>query len=86
MKAIIQKTYQGIDDLVIQEVADPRISPMSAIVQTKYTPVLPYDWMTEEGRLGDLRSIKLPMTIGYSFSGIVEKVGFLRDKNLIGRK
>ncbi|BAQ57134.1 zinc-binding dehydrogenase [Lactobacillus acetotolerans] len=86
MKAIIQKTYQGIDDLVIQEVADPRISPMSAIVQTKYTPVLPYDWMTEEGRLGDLRSIKLPMTIGYSFSGIVEKVGFLRDKNLIGKE
>ena len=86
MKAIIQKTYQGIDDLTIKEVADPQLSPMSAIIRTKYTPVLPYDWMTEEGRLKNLRPVKLPMVIGYSFSGIVERVGFLRDKNLIGQK
>ncbi|WP_125591294.1 NADP-dependent oxidoreductase [Companilactobacillus jidongensis] len=86
MQAIIQDSYNGISDLKIGERADPSISPLSVIVQTKYTPVLPYDWRTETGELKSIRPVKLPIIIGYGFAGIVESVGSLRNNDLIGKK
>lgn len=86
MQAIIQETYNGISDLKIQKVPDPRLSPLSVLVRTKYTPVLPYDWRTETGELKQIRPVKLPIIIGYGFAGMVENVGKLRSKELIGKK
>jgi len=86
MQAIIQNSYNGISDLKIEDVSDPKISPLSVLVENKYTPVLPYDWRTEEGELQNIRSVKLPIIIGYGFGGIVKGVGSLRNKNLIGEK
>ncbi|MFG1200402.1 zinc-binding dehydrogenase [Pediococcus acidilactici] len=62
------------------------MTPLSVIVKNKYVPVLPYDWMTEDGKLKDIRPVKLPMVIGYGFAGVVKRVGILRNKNLIGKK
>ncbi len=86
MRAIIQKSYNGINDLAIETVADPTLSPLSAIIRTKFTPILPYNWMTEEGALMDIRPTKLPMVIGYGFAGVVEKVGMLRNSHLVGKR
>ncbi|BDZ30829.1 zinc-binding dehydrogenase [Lactiplantibacillus sp. WILCCON 0030] len=86
MKTIQQVSYQGSQDLRIQSVKEPTLTPLSAIVRTKFTPVLPYDWLTEEGKLQQIRPVQLPITIGYGFAGIVERVGLLRDKNLIGKR
>ncbi|WP_334329902.1 quinone oxidoreductase family protein [Companilactobacillus sp. HBUAS59699] len=86
MQAIIQDTYNGISDLKIREVSDPSISPLSTLVRTKYTPVLPYDWRTETGELQQIRPVQLPIVIGYGFAGIVEKVGGLRNSDLVGKK
>lgn len=86
MKAIIQSDYSGIKGLTIEEKKMSSMTPLSAIVKNKYIPVLPYDWMTEDGLLKGMRSVRLPMVIGYGFSGIVEKTGVLRDKKLIGKK
>lgn len=55
MKQIIQTNYSGIDGLKIVDKPKPAVSPLSALVQVKYTPVLPYDWMTEEGKLKQMR-------------------------------
>ncbi|MFD1418300.1 NADP-dependent oxidoreductase [Companilactobacillus keshanensis] len=86
MQAIIQDSYNGIDDLKIREVTDPKLSPLSVLIETKFTPVLPYDWRTETGELQNIRPVKLPMVIGYGFSGVVKNVGSLRNNNLIGQK
>ncbi|KRK63559.1 hypothetical protein FC72_GL001466 [Companilactobacillus tucceti DSM 20183] len=86
MEAIIQDSYNGIDDLKIKEVEEPKLSPFSALVETKYTPVLPYDWRTETGELQMIRPVKLPIVIGYGFGGIVKSVGSLRNNNLVGQK
>lgn len=71
MKQIIQTNYSGIDGLKIVDKPKPAVSPLSALVQVKYTPVLPYDWMTEEGKLKQMRPVKLPLTVGYAFAGVV---------------
>lgn len=86
MQAIIQDSFNGIEDLKIKEIADPKISPLSVLVETKYTPVLPYDWRTESGELQNIRPLRLPIIIGYGFGGIVKNVGSLRNIKLIGQK
>ncbi|EHO53615.1 quinone oxidoreductase family protein [Lentilactobacillus kisonensis] len=86
MKAIIQENYDGIHGLVIRDIPDPAKGPLSAIIETKYTPVLPYDILTEERKLKGMRPTKLPMVIGYGFGGRVKEVGGLRNSRLIGQK
>lgn len=85
MKQIIQKSFNGIDDLKIVEATNIKKSPFSAIIKTKYIPVLPWDWMGEEGRLQGIHPVQLPTTIGYSFSGIVQEVASLRNRKLVGQ-
>lgn len=85
MKQIVQTDYTGITGLQIIEQPKPTISPLSALVKVKYTPVLPYDWMTEEGKLSQIRPVKLPLIVGYAFAGEVAAVGLLRDRHLIGK-
>ncbi|AKP67562.1 hypothetical protein [Companilactobacillus ginsenosidimutans] len=85
MQAILQESFNGIEDLKIRNVVEPKISPFTALVETKFTPVLPYDWRTELGELQAIRPVKLPFTIGYSFSGIVRGTGALASKSLIGK-
>lgn len=85
MKQIIQKNFNGIDNLEIVETTNIKKSPFSAIIKTKYIPILPWDWMGEEGRLQGIHPVQLPTTIGYSFSGIVQEVGSLRNQKLVGQ-
>lgn len=86
MQAIIQESFNGLSDLKVREIFDPKISPLSVLIRTKYTPVLPYDWRTESGELKQMRPVKLPMVIGYGFAGVVEKIGSLRSGDLVGKK
>ncbi|MFD1429334.1 NADP-dependent oxidoreductase [Lacticaseibacillus mingshuiensis] len=86
MKAIIQRNFEGIAALQIGDVKQPPVTPITALIKTAFTPVIPYDWMTEEGRLKDLRPVHLPMVIGYGFSGVVTAVGALRSPALVGKR
>lgn len=85
MKAIIQTDYTGISGLQIVERPAPKLTPMTALIQTKYTPVLPYGFLTEEGKLKNIRPVNLPITVGYGFTGIVTAVGSLRSPSLVGQ-
>lgn len=85
MKAIIQTDYTGISGLQIVERPAPKLTPMTALIQTKFTPVLPYDILTEEGKLKNIRPVNLPITVGYGFTGIVTAVGSLRSSSLVGQ-
>lgn len=75
----------GIDALRITETAPPIKTPFSVIIENKYTPVLPWDWLSEEGQLQSIHPVSLPTTIGFSFAGVVREVGLLRNTDLIGK-
>lgn len=85
MKAVKQTDYSGISGLQVTDQLEPTLTPMTALVQTKYTPVLPYDILTEEGQLKNIRPVRLPITVGYGFTGIVTAVGALRSASLVGQ-
>ncbi len=85
MKVIKQTDYSGISGLQVTDQLEPTLTPMTALVQTKYTPVLPYDILTEEGQLKNIRPVRLPITVGYGFTGIVTAVGALRSASLVGQ-
>lgn len=81
----MQNDYSGISGLTIKDIEEEKLTPFSVLIENKYVPVLPYDWMTEYGELRNIRSLKLPAIISYGFGGIVKDVGLLRDKRLIGK-
>ena len=86
MKAIVQTTYNGIDALQLMTRPDPTLIPLAVKVTTHYTPVMPYDLLTETGALKMQRPVHLPMVIGYGFGGVVTEVGQLRKKALLGQR
>ncbi|KRL95835.1 quinone oxidoreductase family protein [Levilactobacillus hammesii] len=83
MQAIIQDSYQGIDALKLLPRALPALTPLGVRVETRYTPVMPYDVLTETGQLKQQRPVRLPIVVGYGFGGIVREVGQLRHTQLL---
>lgn len=86
MKAIVQRNFDGISGLEVTDVPYPSKNPMSALIKTTFTPVLPYDILMEKGQLRNMMRSKLPMIIGYGFGGVVEEVGILRNHHLVGQR
>ncbi|WP_143461939.1 MDR/zinc-dependent alcohol dehydrogenase-like family protein [Levilactobacillus enshiensis] len=82
MQAIVQDSYQGIDALKLVNQPTPHLSPLGVGIETRYTPVMPYDVLTETGQLHQLRPVRLPIVVGYGFGGIVRQVGRLRNARL----
>lgn len=85
MQAIVQESYQGIGALQLTSQPTPRLNPLTVRVETRYTPVMPYDVLTEMGQLKQLRPVKLPIVVGYGFGGIVREVGALRNAKLLNQ-
>lgn len=86
MQIIVQTSYQGIDALRFDSQPLPRLlNPLAVRVETRYTPVMPYDVLTETGQLKQLRPVRLPIVVGYGFGGIVREVGRLRNRQLLNQ-
>jgi len=85
IQAIQQQSYQGIDDLQLTTRPVPKLNPLAVRIETRYTPVMPYDILTETGQLQQIRPVKLPMVLGYGFGGIVREVGRLRQPSLLNQ-
>lgn len=85
IQAIRQRSYQGIDELQLTTQPMPKLNPLAIRIETRYTPVMPYDVLTETGRLQQHRPVKLPMVIGYGFGGMVRAVGRLRQSQLLNQ-
>lgn len=85
MQAIIQDSYQGIEALKFQQLPLAALNPLAVRVETRYTPVMPYDVLTETGQLTRQRPVKLPIVVGYGFGGIAREVGRLRHAQLLNQ-
>jgi NADPH:quinone reductase-like Zn-dependent oxidoreductase len=71
MKALRFHSYGGPEVLVFDEVPVPEPAAGQVLVKVSGSGVNPIDWKVREG----LFALPLPCTVGYDFSGVVEKLG-----------
>lgn len=79
MKAIIQT---ALNQIQLTDLQEPRFSPISIQIKTKYVPLLRYDLLKLDGSI----PTKMPAIIGYGATGIVTKVGTLRSNSLLNQR
>ena len=76
MRAVIQDRFGGPEVLRVEEVDRPTPIPTEILVRVHAAGVNPVDWKTRSGGVvaPDLR--RLPLTVGWDVSGVVEAVGW----------
>jgi NADPH:quinone reductase-like Zn-dependent oxidoreductase len=72
MRIVRQDSFGGPEVLKVTEVARPEPIPTEVLVRVRAAGVNPVDWKTRAGN-GSLR--RLPLTVGWDVSGVVEAVG-----------
>ncbi|TXD52008.1 MULTISPECIES: NADP-dependent oxidoreductase [unclassified Polaribacter] len=76
MKALQIVKYGKIkDSLSINEVEKPSLKPNDILVEVKAVSLNPIDYKIVEGKLKDMISLNLPITIGFDVSGVVIEKG-----------
>lgn len=75
MKAFRIHEYGNVDVLKMDEVSIPEIEKDEVLIKVYATSVNPVDWKIREGYLKGMNLHKLPLTLGWDVSGIIEKTG-----------
>lgn len=75
MKAVVANQYGPIEDLVIQQVAEPSVLPGQVKIQVECVSVNPVEWKIVEGLLDQVFSVEFPLIIGWDVSGVVVELG-----------
>lgn len=75
MKAVRIHTYGGPEVLVYEDAPQPEPGRAELLVQVHAAGVNPVDWKIREGHLKTLLRYRLPLILGWDFSGVVEEVG-----------
>ncbi|MCP4786480.1 MAG: alcohol dehydrogenase catalytic domain-containing protein [Fuerstiella sp.] len=70
MRAAVFESYQG--ELHVQQVADPRVRPDSAVIQVDACGICRSDW---HGWMGHDSDVQLPHVPGHELAGVVAEVG-----------
>jgi NADPH:quinone reductase-like Zn-dependent oxidoreductase len=72
MKALQIMKYGEIkESLSINEIEKPSVKPKDILVEVKAASLNPIDYKLVEGKLKDMISLDLPITIGFDVSGVV---------------
>jgi NADPH:quinone reductase-like Zn-dependent oxidoreductase len=72
MKALQIMKYGEIkESLSINEIEKPLLKPKDILVEVKAASLNPIDYKLVEGKLKDMISLDLPITIGFDVSGVV---------------
>ncbi len=76
MKALQIIKYGDLkDSLAVSEVEKPSLKPNGILVKVKAASINPIDYKIVEGKLKDMLSLNLPVTIGFDVSGVVVEKG-----------
>lgn len=75
MKAIQISKYGEADELKMQETETPSPKAGEILVRIHDAGVNPYDWKVRKGFMKDIMPVQFPLTMGYDFAGVIEKVG-----------
>jgi NADPH:quinone reductase-like Zn-dependent oxidoreductase len=76
MKALqIVKYGDFKDSLAIGEIEKPSLQPNDILIAVKAASINPIDYKIVEGKLKDMLTLNLPVTVGYDVSGVVVEKG-----------
>ncbi|MFT3754091.1 MAG: NADP-dependent oxidoreductase [Paludibacter sp.] len=75
MKTVRIHEYGNVDVLCLEEMPVPEIAADELLIKIHAASVNPIDWKIREGYLENMHLHHLPLTLGWDFSGTVEKMG-----------
>src|SRR6476659_7487265 len=75
MKAIRIRRYGGSDVLRYEDVEPPPVGPTDVLIRVMAASVNPIDWKIREGLMRQVLRHRLPLTLGWDVSGVVEVPG-----------
>ncbi len=75
MKTVRIHEYGNANVLRFEDIPVPGIAADELLVKVHAASVNPLDWKVREGYMKDMHMHNLPLTLGWDFSGTVEKVG-----------
>ncbi len=76
MKALQIKKYGGLrEGLSIENINKPTFQNKDILIAVKAASINPIDYKIVEGKLKDMLSLNLPVTIGFDVSGVVVEKG-----------
>ncbi len=75
MKAVVLHEYGGPDKLKYEEWDDPQAGEGQILIRVTAAGVNPIDWKLRSGAMKDYMPLKLPVILGYDYSGVVASVG-----------
>jgi len=75
MKALVLKSYGGLDKVDFAEISRPAIKPDEILVQVHAAGLNPIDYMIPKGMFKPIIPLQLPHTVGSDLAGIVVETG-----------
>ncbi len=75
MKALVLKSYGGLDKVDFVEMPRPMIKPDEILVQVHAAGLNPIDYMIPKGMFKPILPLRLPHTVGSDLAGIVVERG-----------
>jgi NADPH:quinone reductase-like Zn-dependent oxidoreductase len=75
MKALVLKSYGGLDQVAFADVPRPVIKPDEILVKVHAAGLNPVDYMIAKGAFKPLLKLSLPATMGSDVAGVVVDVG-----------
>lgn len=75
MKALILKSYGGLDKVEFADISRPAIKPDEILVQVLAAGLNPIDYMIPKGTFKPIMPLQLPHTVGSDLAGIVVETG-----------
>ena len=75
MKAVRIHGFGDASVLTLEEIPVPDVGEEDVLIRVVAAGVNPVDWKIREGHLKDVVAHRLPLTLGWDASGVVESVG-----------
>lgn len=75
MKAIRIHEFGGPDVLELDEIEVPKPAEDEVLIKVYATSINPVDWKIREGMRKEKFPTKLPLTLGWDVSGVIEQAG-----------
>jgi NADPH:quinone reductase-like Zn-dependent oxidoreductase len=75
MLAVRIHQYGKRDALSLDDIPAPEIAPDELLVRVVAASVNPVDWKVRDGHLAQMIPHRLPLTLGWDVSGVVQAVG-----------
>ncbi len=75
MKALRFHSYGGPEVLQIDDAPIPEPGPGEVLVRVSGSGINPIDWKIREGKAKERFPVTFPSTVGFEFSGTIEKLG-----------